>query len=108
MRIGVTEGVYITGAAGSVSNAGSIAGANGRGIDMQAGGAVSNAATGTITGTTAGIDISGGGTVTNRGSIAVAGSGTSGGIVLRDGGQVSNAGTGNISSTGFGIYITGA
>ena len=47
---GPANGIDFTGAAGTVINAGSIAGLSGSGIDLLAGGAVTNAATGRISG----------------------------------------------------------
>jgi hypothetical protein len=79
---GARQGVNITGAAGTVSNSGSITAVSGDGIRLGAGGTVVNLAGGTIGGT-AGVYATGGaGTVTNAGTI----NGTSGTAVAFGGG----------------------
>lgn len=104
------NGVYITGAAGTVINAGIISSAGTHApISLFKGGAVSNAGTGTISSSIwTGIYITGAaGTVLNAGHI------TSGGthiaVDLTKGGYVSNAATGVISNSSGGgaIYVKG-
>ena len=56
--LGATNGVYVSGATGSVTNDGTIIGNNGAGVDLDDGGTVTNAATGTISGVT-GIEFGG-------------------------------------------------
>ena len=88
--------VNIFGSAGTVTNAGTISSDGSYGVELAAGGSVTNEAGATITGRygSAGIDIAGGaGTVTNAGDI----SGFSFGVELRAGGSVTNKAGGTIS-----------
>ena len=105
-RITGDIGVYISGAAGTVVNSGSIGGAS-VGIALRAGGAVTNTGTATISGNI-GVYISGGaGTVINGGGIAASGT-FSEGVYLSDGGSVSNASTASISGGTDGLLVKGA
>ncbi len=106
--LGGRDGIYVTNAAATVGNAGTIAGATGDGVALNAGGAVSVAATGTLSAAAAGIAISGAsGMVTNAGGDILASGSTAPGVFLGAGGSVSNAAGGTIG-TGFGVYIAGA
>ncbi len=104
---GGVQGVRIVGAAGTVTNAGTITGNNGPGIALQAGGEVTNGASGMVLarvqGSYNGVAIYGSaGTVVNYATIAAA---AHNGVSLAAGGVVSNLGTAAlISSGGNGIY----
>jgi hypothetical protein len=62
-------GVEIGGSAGSVVNDGTIIGAIFDGVYLRSGGSVTNAASGSITGASFGVDLPAGGTLTNAGTI---------------------------------------
>ena len=103
-------GVYITGGAGTIFNAGNILNAGGthNAIDLLTGGHLTNAPTGTISSSAdVGVYIKGAaGTVVNAGQISAGGTHT--GVNLHNGGSVTNQVGGTISSTyGFGVYLTG-
>ena len=106
-------GVYITGATGTVINAGLIVVSQTHSpVDLLKGGYVSNAQTGTISADHQdGVYVTGAaGTVVNYGTIL---STLSDGVVLRAGGLVTNQSTGTISggSQGYGfggVYMKGA
>lgn len=106
-HINATSGSALYGAntaAWSIYNFGTLVGPA-RGIFLTAGGVISNAATGLISGGYRGIDITGAaGTVTNAGSIA---GNMLQGVRLTRGGSVTNASGGNISGGGTyaAIYI---
>jgi hypothetical protein len=88
-------GILVAGAAGTVTNAGAITDFD-NGVELQAGGSVTNKAGATISGYYAylGVDIAGGaGTVTNAGDI----SGFIFGVKLQAGGSVTNKAGGTIS-----------
>jgi hypothetical protein len=92
--------IYIGGAGGTVTNAGSISG--GATAVVLASGSVDNELGGTLSMTTSGLStltayVGGGGSVTNAGTITNAGYNTAA-VVLGDGGRVTNSGT--ISTTG--------
>ena len=99
-----SRGVFIVGAAGTVTNAGTILGTSGYGLQLFAGGSVDNTGTGLIEGSR-GVFIGGGaGTVTNAGTIL----GTGGyGVRLPAGGSVDNTGTGLIEGS-VSVFIVGA
>jgi len=98
------NGVYATTGYWAIQNDGSItsAGTFGDGISLVSGGAVTNAATASITGVFQGVYLGDYGTVANDGSIA--GAGTSGiGVYLRSGGSVTNAASASITGVGVGV-----
>jgi hypothetical protein len=111
--MGGSHGVEVTGAAGTVVNAGVIINSgttNNSAIDMHDGGYVSNAATGTISsaGGANAVHILGNvGTVVNDGSIADTGTAGSG-VYLSSGGSVTNAATASIMGGSHGVEVTGA
>jgi len=88
-----SSAVRIDSAAGTVVNAGLIAG-SGRGIDLRAGGVVTNQASGTIRGS-GGVVSEAKATITNAGLIE-GGTGTGTGIDIRAGGVVTNQAGGTI------------
>jgi hypothetical protein len=103
-------GVRVTGVAGTVVNAGVIAGnytsnyQNADGVYLQAGGTVTNQATGNIYGRNDGVRITGGtGTVVNLGSIHSRINATYGGagVSLDAGGVIINGASGGTASTAF-------
>ena len=100
---GTSAGVKVSGAAGTVSNAGSIdaTGTNSSGVELDSGGTVTNQTGGTIDGTLYGVGSSNAATVTNSGRIGV---GAAVGIGLAFG-QVTNAATATIAGTASGIRI---
>ena len=112
-------GIFVFGGAGSVVNDGSItdAGTFGDGIILEAGGSVTNATSGSITGGYRGLIVTGGaGTVVNQGSIWDTGTAGMGpvllyhggiGVDLTSGGQVANATSASITGGYRGVYITG-
>lgn len=96
-------GVFVTGAAGTVNNAGSIAGVA-DGVRLNAGGTVTNISGGSISGYF-GIQVAGNtGTVNNSGSIAS----LIEGVYLQAGGSVTNTSGGSIYGGGLGILARGA
>ena len=98
-------GVFITGAAGAVTNAGTIAGAHG--VALQAGGSVVNDANATIQGQVAGIFTqAGAATLTNSGSIAATVAGGAG-ADIEGGGTVTNNAGATLSGSAFGVFLTG-
>jgi hypothetical protein len=109
-------GVVIGGAAGTVINDGHIAatstlGGKVAGCVLSAGGSVTNAASASISASSAtGVYITGGaGTVVNDGSIADTGTtGTTGsGVLLNSGGSVTNASSASIKGLANGVRIQG-
>jgi len=88
------NGVQITNAAGTVVNAGSIAGTAGIAVSLAAGGSVTNQASAHITASLHGVAIAGAaGTVTNAGVISVG----SKAVYLYEGGKVTNLSGGTLS-----------
>lgn len=101
---GATNGVKAGGAAGTVTNAGSIIGNGGVGVYLTDGGAVTNDAGGLIHGTSYGVQDTGGtATISNGGTIIGDGSG----IALSQSGTVNNNAGGSISGYDFGIAGSG-
>jgi hypothetical protein len=106
---GNSFGVFVTGAGGTVTNAGSIASVKYGGVELVKGGSVTNSAGASITGGSNGVYVGLGasGTVTNSGSINA--TNTSGaGVDLAGGGSVTNNFGGSISGGGFGVFTNGA
>ncbi|MBV9113478.1 MAG: hypothetical protein JOY67_11725, partial [Hyphomicrobiales bacterium] len=103
---GNTAGIYIAGAIGTVTNAGTISAVY-HGIFMAAGGSVSNAISGSISGQHNGIIFRNqAGTVTNSGNVSGTGPGGTG-VYLQSNGAVTNTSTGTISGHQFGAFIEG-
>ena len=99
-------GVYIAGAAGTVTNAGAVSAVY-HGVFMAAGGSVSNAASGSISGQHNGVLFKNqAGTVTNSGNISGTGSGGTG-VYLQNSGAVTNTSTGTITGHQFGAFVEG-
>ena len=98
--------VYITGATGTVTNAGSIS-AVFDGVFIADGGSLSNAASGSITAQNIGVFFKNrAGTLINAGRIS--GTGTQGtGIYLGANGSITNTSTGTITGHIFGAFIEG-
>ena len=106
---GVEEGIWVSGAAGSVDNSGLITasgnGTVGDGVYLENGGSVTNETGGTIAGAEYGVRVAYAGTVINDGSIA--GTGESG-VFLEDGGAITNAAGATITGKFFGVDAGGA
>ena len=97
-------GIYITGALGTVTNAGAISGY--QGLFITNGGSISNATSGSISGTHNGIVFKNqAGTITNSGKVSGTGSGGTG-LYLQTNSTVTNTSTGSISGGSFGIFAT--
>ncbi|HZZ90546.1 MAG TPA: hypothetical protein VFE13_19620, partial [Caulobacteraceae bacterium] len=98
---GAAEGVKLNGAS-TVINSGTIEGAAGLGLALNHGGALSNLASGVISGAT-GVFLGAAGTVTNAGGVT----GVSGaGVALFGGGDLTNAGAGDIIGR-IGVHVKG-
>jgi hypothetical protein len=95
-------GIFLFGA-GTITNAGSIAGY--RGIDLAGGGSVTNAAGASISGNVAGV-FSGGGTatITNSGTISATGAAA---LDIEGGGSITNNAGASISGSAFGVFMSG-
>ena len=98
----------MTGAAGAVTNNGSITSVRYGGVELVKGGSVTNSAGASIKGGSIGVYIGtgGAGTVTNNGSINAA-SATGAGVDLAGGGSVTNNSGGSISGSAFGVFTSG-
>ncbi|MDR3531583.1 MAG: hypothetical protein P4L90_13650, partial [Rhodopila sp.] len=95
--------VFVTGAAGSVTNNAGISGYHG--VGLEAGGTFTNNAGATVSGSTSGVFIAGGaGTFNNAGTVTASGAA---GADIEGGGSVSNASGGSISGSSFGIFLSG-
>ena len=81
-----------SGAAGYVTNAGTITSDNNTGVLLNNGGTVNNQHSGSIYGADNGVDVSGGGSVINAGTVTGAGGAA---VVLENGGSVNNQLGGN-------------
>ena len=98
--------VFIEGAVGTVTNSGIIATDSEDGVELAAGGIVTNNVGGSISNTdNAGVGVFievASGMVTNAGSISAVGGN---GVLLLEGGSVSNAASGSITGQGAGIFV---
>ena len=106
----LSDGVFIAGGIGTVSNLGTLSASSGtgHGVLLYAGGRVTNGSTGSIASGGDGVYIKGGiGAVSNLGMLS-AGVGDAG-IALKSGGSATNGLTGVIEAgnNGNGVYITG-
>jgi hypothetical protein len=106
---GNSFGVFVNGAAGNVTNQGSIASAKYGGVELVKGGSVINNAGASITGGSNGVYVGSGasGTVTNSGSINAANA-SGAGVDLAGGGGITNNSGGSISGGAFGVFASGA
>jgi len=96
----------MTGGPGTISNSGTIGGY--RGIALEAGGMVTNAAGASVAGEVVGVFAQGGGTtLVNSGAIGAAAS-NGAGLDLEGGGGVTNNPGASISGTAFGVFMAGA
>ena len=82
---------------------------NSAGVDLEAGGFVTNTASGTIAGSGFGVQFNGPGiaALLNSGSISAGGTNNGTGVEMTAGGSVSNSGPGSITGGSFGIFIFG-
>lgn len=103
---GAYAGIRISGAAGTVTNAGTVSGTD-NGVYVYLGGSVTNLATGTITGQRAVYGGLGALTVGNAGIIAGGTAVSQSGVRLRTGGSVTNHSTGTISGH-YGAHLQGS
>ncbi len=100
-----SQGVYVTNAAVTLTNAGRILSTSRFAIEARAGGTVTNDATGTLFGFSGGVHLGDVGSVTNAGSIGGGGN-TSSGIRLTQGGNATNSASGIIATSGFALYAS--
>ena len=103
---GEYAGIRISGAAGTVSNAGTVSGTD-NGVYIYQGGTVTNLTTGTITGRRAVYGGTGALTVDNAGIIAGGTAVSQSGVRLRTGGSVTNQSTGTITGH-YGAHLQGS
>jgi uncharacterized protein with beta-barrel porin domain len=97
-------GVYISGAAASVTNSGTITSLDAVGVLLAHGGSVANGVTGNISGAGAGVYVNGSaGTVTNAGFIG--GASAIDGVALAMGGSVTNDAKALIYGAVAGVYV---
>ncbi|MBW0005827.1 MAG: VCBS repeat-containing protein [Hyphomicrobiales bacterium] len=97
-------GVFTNGGLGSVTNSGSISGA--QGVHFAAGGTVFNNSPSTITGQSAGVQVfNAAGNVFNGGHISATGTGSAA-LDLEAGGSVTNDAGATVSGAAFGVFIT--
>ena len=105
--VGAAYGAFITGAQGTVVNAGTITGAAFYGVALNDGGSIHNAATGSIIGQSAGVSLANqSATVVNDGSISATGSGGAA-ITISAGGTVTNDSGATLSAAAFGVFASG-
>jgi hypothetical protein len=98
-------GVFVTGSAGTIANAGSIAGHSGYGLCFEAGGSVTNAVGGSVSANSEGVFFNGGaGTLTNSGIVSATGAA---GVDIEGGGTVTNNSGASISGSSVGVFLTG-
>src|SRR5580700_9603630 len=97
---GAGYGAFVTGALGTIVNAGKITGVTLYGIALNDGGSIHNAATGSITGPNAGVSLANqSATVLNDGSISATGS-SGAAIMISAGGAVTNDSGATLSAGG--------
>jgi hypothetical protein len=105
--VGATYGAFITGAQGTVMNAGTLSGGSLYGIALNDGGSIHNAATGSVIGQSAGVSLANqSGTVLNDGSISATGSGGAA-IMISAGGTVTNDSGATLSAAAYGVFASG-
>jgi hypothetical protein len=102
---GTGFGVFATGAAGTLTNSGTVTGSHG--VGMEAGGNITNQANAAILGQSAGVLSQGGAaTLSNFGSIAANAAGGAGADIEAGGSVTNNVGA-TLSGAAFGVFITG-
>jgi hypothetical protein len=105
---GAGYGAFVTGAPGTIMNAGTITGAAFYGIALNDGGSIHNAAAGSVIGQSAGVSLANqSGTVLNDGSISATGSGGAA-IMISAGGAVTNDHGATLSAAAYGVFSSGA
>jgi hypothetical protein len=104
--VGAAYGAFITGAQGTVLNAGALAGVTLYGVALNDGGSIHNTATGSITGPSAGVSLANqSATVLNDGSISATGSGGAA-IMISAGGTVTNSAGATLSAVAYGVFAS--
>ncbi|HTW71161.1 MAG TPA: Hint domain-containing protein [Acetobacteraceae bacterium] len=104
---GAHAAVYAASSAWTIENSGTVAGGSLDGIELRAGGTITNAGSGLISGVVAAY-LGTAGAIVNAGSIAGNTAAASGkGVQLVAGGSVTNQGTGSISGY-YGLYLAGS
>jgi hypothetical protein len=92
----------------TIGNAGSITGA-GNGVELDAGGLVSNSAGASISGGAIGVAFKAFGTVVNAGTISgTGGTGFDQGVSMTDGGSITNAAGGTINAGNYAVLVGGS